>query len=110
MPVVSWDFRPSDFLKNGETRRRHCGGLPVAKSDPASRPALRGVLTENSASVLMQILYTARYARFGLLCAVAQPAQHIFTWEEDCGKGIYRLMCYVHGTLHWCQMGYMGDT
>ena len=57
----------------------------------------------------MQILYAARYARFDLLCAVSKLAQRIAIWDKDCDKAIYRLMCYIHSTLGWRQMGYVGD-
>lgn len=50
----------------------------------------------------MQILYAARYAW------AAELAQRIPTWDEDRDKGIYRLMCYIHSTLHWRQMGRVG--
>jgi len=57
----------------------------------------------------MQVLYAARYARFDLLCVVAKLAQRIATWDEACDQAIYRMMCYVHSTLKWRQIGYVGD-
>lgn len=30
-------------------------------------------------------------------------------WGEDCGKAIFRLLCYTDSTLHWRQVGYVGD-
>ena len=81
----------------------------VPAPTPAERPPPRGVLAAKAASVLMQILYAARYARFDLLCAVSKLAQRIATWDEECDRGIYRLMCYIQSTLSWRQMGYVGD-
>lgn len=74
------------------------GGQPAAVSNAASRPAPRGVFAEKAASLLMHILHAARYTRFDLLCVVARLAHD---------KGIHRLMCYIHSTLHWHQMGYI---
>lgn len=60
---------------------------------------LRVVLWKKAASVLIQLLCAARYTRFGILCAMAKLAQRNATWDEDCDKGIYRLMCYIQSTL-----------
>ena len=49
-----------------------------------ARPPPRGQLAEKAASVLMQVLDAARYARFDLLCVVAKLAQRIATW----GRGV----------------------
>lgn len=99
-------FDESEFLVDGKTRRS-----PSAGKTGASATAVppRGMLAEKAASVLMHILCAARYASFDLLCAVAKLAQRIATWDEECDKAIYRLMCYIHTTLWWRQVGYVGD-
>lgn len=33
----------------------------------------------------------------------------IATWDEECDKAIYRLLCYIHTILSWRQVGYVGD-
>ena len=99
-------FDSSEFLPpSGKVKGSGCK-TPAKKSGdgcgtpvPPEKPAPRGVLAEKAASVLMQILYAARYARFDLLCAVSKLAQRIATWDEDCDRQIYRLMCYIHSTL-----------
>ena len=101
-------FHEADFLPpEGKHKARGSGGSSAAGPD---KPAPRGVLAEKAASVLMQILYAARYARFDLLCAVSKLAQRIATWDEWCDKAINRLMCYISSTLHWRQVGYVGDS
>jgi len=59
--------------------------------------------------VLMPVPDAARYARIDLLCVVAKLAQRIATWDEACDQAIYRMMCYMHSTLMWRQIGYVGD-
>ena len=57
----------------------------------------------------MQVLYAARYARFDLLCAVARLAQKISKWTTECDMALHRLMCYIHSTLSFRMIGYVGD-
>ena len=59
-------FRPmEEHKKRGKT----AGGI----EDPTTpEPPSRGALADKAASVLMKVLYAARYARFDLLCAVAR--------------------------------------
>ena len=60
-------------------------------------------------SVLMKILYAARYGRHDLLCAVAKLAQKIHKWTPACDKGLHRLMAYVKYSLQYRQLGWVGD-
>ena len=69
----------------------------------------RGALADKAASVLMKILYAARYARFDLLCAVARLAQKICRWTSECDLALHRLVSYIHSTLSHRMIGYVGD-
>ena len=68
-----------------------------------------GALADKAASILMHVLYVARYARFDLLCAVARLAQKITKWTPDCDLALHRLMCYIHSTLQYRMVGYVGN-
>lgn len=103
-PCCRGVFDESEFANNGK------GRTSSAKPTGEANSAPHGVLAEKAANMLMQVLHAARYARFDLLCAVAKLAQHISTWGEECRKTIYRLMCYIHSTLHWRQMGNVSNT
>ena len=70
---------------------------------------MRGALADNAASILMKVLYAARYARFDLLCAVARLAQKISKWTEECDLALHRLMSYIHSTLSYRMVGYVGE-
>ena len=50
-------------------------GKPLASCNTVGESVTRGALADKAASILMQVLYVARYARFDLLCAVAKLAQ-----------------------------------
>lgn len=81
----------------------------VGKTNAFAGEAPREVLVEKAATALMQILHAARHARLDLRCAVAKLAQRIATWDEECDKAGYRLMCCIHTTLAWGQVGYVGE-
>jgi len=82
------------------------GGIqnPTMPETPA-----RGALADKAASVLMKVLYAARYARFDLLCAVARLAQKMCRWTSECDLALHRLMSYIHSTLQHRMIGYVGD-
>ena len=66
-------------------------------------------MADKAATILMQVLYAARYARFDLLCAVARLAQEISKWTKECDAALHRLMSYIHSTLKYRLVGYVGD-
>ena len=57
----------------------------------------------------MKVLYAARYARFDLLRAVCALAQQVTKWTRECDLKLYRLMCYIQGSLHIRMTGWVGD-
>lgn len=93
-----------NFSATARSAGRRVQGKPAPGS--VEKPVRRGALAENAVSVLMLILYAARSARFD---TAADLAQRFGSWDEECGTAIYRLMCCVHCTLDWRQMGYVGD-
>ena len=92
------------------TRHAACGSSYPACADEIADPPTRGALADKAASVLKQVLYAARYARFDLLCAVSRLAQKITKWTTDCDLALHRLMSYIHSTLQYRMIGYVGDT
>jgi hypothetical protein len=57
----------------------------------------------------MKMLYGARLARFDLLRAINHLAGYITKWTPDCDKRLHRIMCYVHTSLHYRMVGFVGD-
>ena len=84
-------------------------GKTLASCNIVGESVTRGALADKAASILMQVLYAARYARFDLLCAVAKLAQKISKWTAECDLALHRLMSYIHSTLEHRLVGYVGD-
>ncbi len=57
----------------------------------------------------MRLLYSARYARFDLLRAIARLASFIHFWNKECDERLIKLMKYVGSTLDHRQIGWVGD-
>ena len=68
-----------------------------------------GVLQPIAASVLMQMLYGARYARPDLLRAIAGLARKMTKWRPSDDIKLRRLVCYLKTTLHRRQYAWVGD-
>ena len=68
-----------------------------------------GVLQPIAASVLMQMLYGARYARPDLLRAIAGLARKMTKWRPSDDIKLHRLVCYLKTTLHHRQYAWVGD-
>ena len=52
-----------------------------------------GVLGPHASSILMSLLYTARYARYDLLRPVCALASMVSRWNTHCDRMLYRLIC-----------------
>ena len=72
--------------------------------------AQRGELAQHAASILMKILYMARMARYDLLRPTCRLACDISKWTEENDKQLHRLICYMHSTAEYCQVGWIGDS
>jgi hypothetical protein len=80
--------------------------VQINKAEPQFTP---GAMKEHASKVLMKILYGARMARMDLLRVVNQLACLVTKWDEQCDKKLHRLVCYIKSTLHWRQIGWVGD-
>ena len=64
-------------------------------------------LNHEAASVLMNILYGARMARYDLLKATNTLACRLTKWDSDCDARLHRLVSYIWSTLDERQVGYV---
>ena len=69
--------------------------------DPDKLPS--GVLQPVAASLLTQMLYSARFARPDLLRAIAYLARKITRWREMQDHQLFRSVCYLKGALSFRQ-------
>ena len=81
------------------------------KKDLSAEDLIRdlGRLQPIAACFLMKILYAARLGRFALLRATCKLACYTTKWDETCDRRLFRLVCYIHSTLHLRQVGWIGD-
>ncbi len=68
-----------------------------------------GKMGKHAACILMKCLYAARMARFDLLRAITHLACQITRWTSECDRKLYRLICYIHSSLHIRLVGWIGD-
>ena len=68
-----------------------------------------GSLGSGAAGVLMKILYGARMARPDLLRAVQGLSRCVTKWTKKNDAELHRLVCYIHTTRDWKQVGWVGD-
>ena len=102
-------LKPEEF-RHGKGRHytpaHGCGGVATAtESETAEDDIPRGALADIASSILMKVLYGARMARFDLLRAVCALASCVTKWDKDCDRKLHRLMCYLHTTKHYRQVG-----
>ena len=84
--------------------------LRLAADHVEGEPNVPKQLNQYAATILMRLLYAARYARFDLLRPICGLAQFITKWDERCDKRLYRLICYVNSSLHLRMTGFIGDS
>ena len=68
-----------------------------------------GVLQPTAASVLMQMLYGARYARPDFLRAVSRLARRMTKWRPMQDLQLHRLVCYMKTTIEYKQIAWCAD-
>ena len=78
--------------------------------DLSSRGDPPGVLAPQAAKILMKFFYGARFARWDLLKVITTLATIITKWTTSCDSDLFRLARYVHGTVDWVLIGYVGDS
>ena len=57
----------------------------------------------------MTILYSARAARYDLLSTIGRLAKQVTCWDLDCDQRLHHLMCYIHTTVDYKQVAWIGD-
>jgi hypothetical protein len=99
-------------LQQNEYTRPAAAAAPEtseAWDSAASEPHVPLELAVYAAKILMKILYAARYARMDLLRAVCALAQKVSKWDRVCDVKLYRLVCYIRGSLDLRMTGWVGD-
>ena len=76
--------------------------VPPSKDD-------RGRLQPIASSILMGLLYAARYARFDILRAIGHLACHVTRWSSTCDSRLHRLVNYTHSSYEQRMVGWIGD-
>merc|ERR1712051_1014879 len=97
-----------DKVKNGEANHRK-GKKKLCEHMASEAPQEQGRLATIAAKVIMKVFYAARVARYDLLRAIGGLARHITKWTPECDRRLERLMNYVHSTLEYRQVGWVGD-
>ena len=69
----------------------------------------KGVLKEESAKIVLEALYVARYNRLDLLWSVNALAREIMKRTVNCDKRLHRLICYMHFISHLEMQCWVGD-
>ncbi len=109
-PVIHKNINELDTVKSkaagkcasGHDKHGEDDSAPMAASD-------QGKMGKFAACILMKCLYGARMARFDLLRAITHLACQITRWTSECDRKLYRLMCYIHSSLHIRLVGWVGD-
>ena len=78
-------------------------------SSPLAVAEGRGRLAPVAARILTNILYSARNARPDILKAVSYLACFFTCWTSMCDRRLHRLICYIHPTLNYRLIGWVGD-
>ena len=97
--------------KGKATRGMNTASLKTSSSSEQvdSEKVPSGVLQPVAASILMQLLYGARFARPDLLRAISYLARKITRWRPMQDQQLFRLVCYVRSTLSFRQFAWIGD-
>ncbi|MFM7989056.1 MAG: hypothetical protein ACKPKO_58060, partial [Candidatus Fonsibacter sp.] len=69
-----------------------------------------GTLASVACSLLMKVLWVARFSRPDLLRAVNHLATKVTKLTSTCDAMMQRLMGYIQATLHLRMVGWVGDS
>ena len=106
------EFRLPDSVSKKAKKRQPKTSLlvePNSVKEPAPDKVPAGVLQPIAASVLMQMLYGARYARPDLLRGISLLARKMTRWRPMQDIQLHRLVCYLKSTLSYRQYAWVGD-
>ena len=70
----------------------------------------KGRLASSAASIVMKILYGARFVRMDLLRMIGMLACSFTRWTSECDKRLHRLVCYINSTVSAVQCGWIADS
>ena len=68
-----------------------------------------GRLAPSAASIVMYILYGARFVRMYVLRIVGLLATAFTRWTPECDKRLHRLVSYLDATVEAMQIGWIAD-
>ena len=100
------EFQLPQGVKAKTKKREPKSRMPMAADSvvaEATDKVEAGVLQPIAASVLMQMLYGARYARPDLLRAITGLARKMTKWRPMQDLQLHRLVCYLASTLTYRQ-------
>jgi len=103
---ASGNIITSSTRKTGKQKKSKSSAT-VASTDLTSG---KGELAPIAASILMRILYAARYARFDLLRATNRLTSYVHFWDADCDKRLHRIMQYLQHSVNFRMFGWVGDS
>ena len=69
----------------------------------------RGVLSKDSARIVLKALYVARIARYDFMWTVNMLAREVTRWTVACDRRLLRLIQYIHQTGEYSQICFVGD-
>jgi hypothetical protein len=85
-----------------------CGPAPQDEEGP-ERSSSPGELALRPMKVIGKTLYGARYVRPDLLRACQHLTLFFTKWDKRCDRKLFRLMCYIKGSLSYRLVGWVGD-
>ena len=109
---VKSDTMASENVGRDSKRRKPAARLHTIREDegaPSAGHAAVGELNRAAASVIMTVMFAARWARADLLRAIGFLASNLHEWGETQDRRLFRLMCYINNTLQLRLIAFIGD-
>ena len=82
-----------------------CSDGSLVESDDKTR----GELAPNACKVLMKCLWLGRLSRPDIIKPIGDLATKVQDWTINCDKRLYRLLCYLKGTLNHRLVAHVAD-
>ena len=109
-------FQLTEYAKQvagkSKAKKKKAPTLEVDTSNKENVPKdmpISGVLKPVASSILMKLLYGARFVRHDLLRAISYLARHVTKWLPMHDEMTHRLICYVNSTSNYRQFGWLGN-
>jgi len=108
--IENW-FESDDFIYPDELPKAEVPSSQgdLGEAEPDVTPDAHHGLGKVASSILMKILYIARYARFDLLRITCKLATRVTKWTAEDNKRLHRLMCYIASSYELRLTGWVGD-